>query len=91
MCAQLVSQGNIYVSTSDPKYQSSDIHAVEARDFVFSESVRETVRKDVAEIGTYTSETTLEGAVVRALEVLHRFETRRRKCTPADYFGVDHG
>lgn len=86
----MISQGNVYGSSRDDNYSTTDLHAADSHEFVYSDEVVAWVRQRQEDSNRFTTEAGLNGAVARHLELLHDFETRRRKSSPVDYFGIDH-
>lgn len=90
MSPKVITQGNVYGSTRDSKYRTNDLHAAEAHEFIYSAKVVAWVRERIKDSGRFTSNEHMKGEEVRQLELLHEFETLRRKGTPVDHFGIDH-
>lgn len=90
MSVPIINQGNVYGSCRDPKYTTPCLHEAEAHEFIYSDQVKAWVKSRLEQSNRFTSKSALNGAIDRNLELLHRFETKRRKATPVDHFGMDN-
>lgn len=88
MSVRIINQGNVYGSSRDQNFKTSDLHEAEAHEFVYSKEVAAWVRKRVVASGRFTKEANIRAAIARQLKEHHAFETERRRQTPVDYFGL---
>lgn len=82
-----ISTATTYGSSYDPSFSSTCRHEAEAFDFVHGNAAE--VRERLHQSGRFTSDARLDGALKTLLGDLTWFETRRRRETPVDYFGMD--
>ena len=87
MTITTISTATTYGSSLDPSFTTTCRHEAEAFEFVHSLSAE--IRQRLHTSGRFTSDTRLDGAHRTLLADLVWFETRRRRETPVDYFGMD--
>lgn len=89
MTVKVVQQQTVYTIDEHPDFTTNCRHHAEAFDYVHRPEIVESIRQRLAQQARYTTPGRFDAAVERKIDDFVWFETKRRKATPEDHFGMD--